>query len=205
MPLERHFRMAPTTSGYLAQDERDLSESPRPWSWVGERMKVEIVPYQPDWPLRFERHAQRLRDALGPAARRIEHVGSTAVPGLAGKDVIDIQISVHSFEPEDRFRGPIESLGYLHFTDDDCRHRFFRLEDDNGNRLVNLHVCEAGSEWEERHLLFRDYLRTHPDAARDYEAHKRDLASIHQESLPYTEAKTSFIRAVERAAGWREA
>jgi GrpB-like predicted nucleotidyltransferase (UPF0157 family) len=80
-------------------------------------MPIQILPYDPDWPDRFEREATRLRNALADVVVRIEHVGSTSVPGLAAKDVIDIQLSVQSFEPETAYRAPLERLGYVHRPD----------------------------------------------------------------------------------------
>lgn len=159
-------------------------------------MPIELVASQPDWPERFAREAERLRAALGDGRLRLEHVGSTSVPGLAAKDVIDIQLSVPGFEPMAAYRLPIERLGYVFRPDDEPRHRFFKLEDAGGRRLVNLHVCEAGGTWERDHLAFRDFLRAHPDAASEYERLKRRLAPEFEDVNEYAEAKGPFIREV---------
>jgi GrpB-like predicted nucleotidyltransferase (UPF0157 family) len=154
---------------------------------------IEIHPYRAEWPTRYERLAKGISGALGPAALRVEHIGSTAVPGLAAKDIIDIQVSVASFLPKAAYRKPLESLGYTYRPDDDPAHRFFKRDGPADRRLVNIHVCELGSAWEERHLVFREYLRSNPEAAAEYERLKVRLSAEHDDVLSYTEAKTAFI------------
>ena len=159
---------------------------------------VRIVEYDPAWPGRYEAEAAHIREALGPVAVRIEHVGSTAVPGLAAKPVIDVQLAVAELEPMEPYAGPLAALGYDHRSDDEPQHRFFALTAHSGERLVNLHVCRAGSEWERRHLRFRDALRADPDLRARYEAEKRRVAAVHpDDSLAYADAKTPWIRAEE--------
>jgi len=161
--------------------------------------QVRIVESNPAWPVAFSEIAALVRGALGPVAVRVEHVGSTAVPGLAAKPVIDVQLSVASFDPHDAYAAPLAALGYEYRTDDEPGHRFFALTSDSGERLVNLHVCRAGSEWERRHLAFRDALRADPDLRDRYEAEKRRVAALHPgDSLAYADAKTPWIRAEER-------
>ena len=161
-------------------------------------MKPEIVPYDAAWPSRYEEEAARLAEALDGVAERIDHIGSTSVPGLGAKDVIDIQVSVPAFEPESLYREPLERLGYVHRKDSVPAHRFFYRSDESGRRLVHVHVCELGSEWERRHLAFRDRLRQEPELRRDYEDLKRRLAPLFEDSVDYAEAKSDFIRAAER-------
>jgi GrpB-like predicted nucleotidyltransferase (UPF0157 family) len=165
---------------------------------------VEIVPYSPEWPKRFELMRARLAAALGDTALRIEHVGSTAIAGLAAKPVIDIQISVPDVTNEDAYKAPIESLGFaLRWVETD--HRYFRPPPGRP-RDYQVHVCTTGSEWERVHLLFRDYLRAHAKVAAEYEALKRDLAARHTlERVAYNDAKAPFIDAtVARATVWAE-
>jgi GrpB-like predicted nucleotidyltransferase (UPF0157 family) len=137
--------------------------------------------------------AANIRQTLGSLALRVDHIGSTAVPGLAAKDIVDIQISVTSFDPESDYRVLSERIGFVFRPDDDPEHRFFKLDSPVGRRLVNVHVCEAGSKWEARHLAFRDYLRANPRAAADYERLTFRLSSEHEDLLSYTNAKTEFI------------
>jgi ATP adenylyltransferase len=164
--------------------------------------RVELVPSDPEWPARYRREADRIAKALGPTALRIEHVGSTSVPGLAAKPVIDIQVSVASFEPSEAYAGPLSALGYEHDPDpEEPQHRIFGLSEDGRHRF-HVHVCEAGSDWEGRHLGFREALRSDPDLRARYLAEKRRAAGLHpNDSLAYAEEKTAFIRAEERRLG----
>lgn len=168
-----------------------------PEGLIEPRPPIEVVDYDPAWPARFEAEAARLRDALGEVAVRIEHIGSTSVPGLPAKPVIDIQLSVACFEPEARYAGPLERLGYEQYPDPATpEHRIFTLPKGGGPRQVNLHVCEVGSEWERRHPAFRDRLRTDPVAREQYAALKRELALAHGNDVEsYADAKGDFIRA----------
>src|SRR5687768_10521599 len=119
---------------------------------------VEIVPYDPEWPLRFRHLASELRAALGDAALRIDHIGSTAVPGLAAKPIIDVQISVAELEPMTGYRARLEELGYRWRSDNpDLGKRYFRERE--GQPRTHVHVRPAGSFAEQFALLFRDYLR----------------------------------------------
>jgi GrpB-like predicted nucleotidyltransferase (UPF0157 family) len=161
------------------------------------RPPIVIVEYDASWPERYEAEAARLSEALGDVAARLEHVGSTSVPGLAAKPVIDIQLSVQSFEPADRYADPLRRLGYEQFPDPATpEHRIFVLPKGGGPRQVNLHVCEVGSEWERRHPAFRDRLRADPVARDEYAALKRKLALEHGNDVEaYADAKGEFIKA----------
>ncbi len=154
---------------------------------------IEVVPYDMAWPALFRQTGDALRVALGPVALRIDHIGSTAVPGLAAKPVIDVQISVASFEPLDAFRRPLEALGYVFRADNpELTKRYFR--EAPGARRTHIHVRRAGSWNEQYALLFRDYLRAHPDAAARYAAVKRDLARRYRhDRTGYTDAKGPII------------
>ncbi len=138
---------------------------------------------------------------LGDVAVRIEHVGSTAVPGLAAKDTIDIQVSVAKMDRA-LYEAPLESLGYTSVSDKATdEHHFFGRPYTTLPRLFNVHVCPVGSEWERRHIAFRDYLRDQPEAARRYETFKRQIATKFDDTLEYAYAKEDFIRQMEREAG----
>lgn len=141
-------------------------------------VSVVVAEYDPAWPERFARYAASLREALGDRASRIDHIGSTAVPGLAAKDVFDIQVSVTGFEPFEPLRASIEGLGFEWIPDnDDRRKRFFRLVGAGDRRLANIHVRNLGEFSEQAALLFRDYLRATPEARHRYEETKRTLAT----------------------------
>jgi GrpB-like predicted nucleotidyltransferase (UPF0157 family) len=143
---------------------------------------------------------ERLRARL--AALRIEHVGSTAVPGLPAKPIVDVQVSVHDVEDESSYAPAIEGLGVA-LRSRDLGHRYFRPAGDLP-RTVQIHVIEAGSEWEREHLLFRDFLRADEGTRTRYGRLKLELAVRYREDrLAYTDAKTAFILdALEDAEGW---
>lgn len=165
-----------------------------------------IVAYDPTWPAVFAAQAAKLRRALGTAALRIDHIGSTSVPGLAAKPVIDVQISVPALEPADPFRVPLEGLGYVFRPDnDDLTQRYFR--EAPGTRRTHIHVRRAGSFGEHLALLFRDYLRTYPDEADAYARRKFELAGPYRDDRPgYVAAKQPYIwGVVARADAWAQA
>jgi len=169
------------------------------------RDPIEIVDYDPGWPERFESLAEQIRGAIGEVAHRIEHIGSTSVTGLAAKPVIDILVSVRSFDPLEAYGEALERLGFAFRPDDQPQHRFF-FDAANHPRTVHVHVCEAGSESERRHLLFREYLRSHPDVAEEYARRKRDLAGRYRDDRKsYAEGKDPFVESAMRAAeAWAE-
>jgi GrpB-like predicted nucleotidyltransferase (UPF0157 family) len=168
--------------------------------------RIEIVAYDPTWPRLFVELGRELRGALGDVALRIDHIGSTSVPGLAAKPVIDIQVSVAAFDPLQAFKQPLERLGYVYRADNPGRtKRYFR--EPPSRRRTHLHVRRAGSFSEQWALLFRDYLRAHRDVAAEYEAVKRRLAAqFQQDRAAYTEAKVPFVWEVIRQADqWAQA
>lgn len=117
-----------------------------------------IVDYDPAWPTRFSEMGTALRQALGDVALRIDHIGSTSVPGLAAKPIVDIQVSVGSLEPVAPFRDPLVHLGLVHRADNPERtKRYFR--EAPGHPRTHIHVRRAGSFAEQYALLFRDFLR----------------------------------------------
>jgi len=154
-----------------------------------------IADYDPAWPEAFARERDAIVAALGEATRgvgAIEHVGSTAVPGLAAKPVIDIMIGVHEPEDGQRCVGPIVGLGYEYLGEHGIPGRcYFRKGDP---RTHHVHLVEHDSEFWLRHILFRDLLRERTDLAEQYGAIKRRLAFHHgTDRAAYTEAKSPFI------------
>jgi len=167
---------------------------------------ITIVPYDVRWPDHFAAEANQLRSAMGSLARRIEHVGSTSVPGLAAKPVIDIQISVTSLDVLDLYVAPLASLDYGHvpFGEVDRVYPFFRKPAERPS-THHIHLCVIGSEHERRHLAFRDYLRNNPQIANEYVALKRSLAATHvgetaESRERYSLAKTEFVTSIEQQA-----
>ncbi|HEX4213145.1 MAG TPA: GrpB family protein [Candidatus Dormibacteraeota bacterium] len=160
---------------------------------------IVVVDADPGWPERFSRLGARLRSSLGSRAVRIDHIGSTAVPDLDAKPVIDVQVSVVALEPVDLYRGRLEACGFVwREHNPELTKRYFRERP--GDRETHIHVRRAGSLDEQLALLLRDYLRTHPDTSREYAALKRRLARTTTTRLAYTEGKAPFTWATLRAA-----
>lgn len=161
-------------------------------------MEVHIAEYDPRWPQLFAEEAVRVREALGrQAVVALEHVGSTSVPGLAAKPVIDIQVVVRSLEDAERAVPALEELGYRRRPGLDAKRLYFPRDDAQGRRCFHLHVYGPDHPSREAHLTFRDHMRTHPDEAARYESLKRGLATRHPEdSLAYNDAKTEYIMSI---------
>lgn len=163
---------------------------------------VTIVKYVPAWRQAFAAEAGRIRAQFGARAVRIDHVGSTSVPGLAAKPVIDIQVSLLSLEPRTALVDELFSLGYVHVDLGafDIVYPFF-TKPSIWPCSHHLHLCVAGSPEERNHLAFRDYLRLNPYAAADYERLKRQLAAVHDGTTlasqeAYSLSKSQFVGSV---------
>jgi GrpB-like predicted nucleotidyltransferase (UPF0157 family) len=155
---------------------------------------IEIVPSDPAWPALFAGERERVTGVLAPwLAGTIEHMGSTAVPGLAAKPIIDILVPVHSLEASRGAIAAAEALGYCYAPYEPAlRHWFCRPS--FAHRTHHLHLVPIGSPQWHRPLIFRDYLRAHLDAAAEYASVKRELAQqFRADREAYTEAKRPFI------------
>ena len=171
---------------------------------------IEIVDYKDDWPLEFRQLAGILRNALGNLALRIDHIGSTAVPGLAAKNVIDIQISVAALSPE--FLSIMSNLSYSHVEGFRSDHRPVHAEGADvewekwffnpppSQRRTNTHVRIQGRANQRYALLFRDYLRTHPATSESYGELKRRLAQNLSDLRMYAEVKDPAVDLIYLAA-----
>lgn len=167
---------------------------------------IRIVPYDAGWPVQFEAEAARLRDVMGARALRVEHVGSTAVPGLEAKPVIDIQVSVVALDRHADDAAALASLGYLHVPlgDFDAFYPFFQRPH-RWPCTHHVHLCVSGGEQERRHLVFRDRLRADAALAAAYADLKRRLARAHDGATPesrerYSLAKSAFVQSALSAA-----
>ena len=179
-------------------------------------MPVEIVGPRDSWPAEFRVIGTDLREILGALALRIDHIGSTAVPGLAAKDVIDVQVTVRSLEPWTTIPRTLADSGYIEVPDiagdhrraggpegeEHWRKRFFR--EPQGRRRAHIHVREDERPNQRYALLFRDYLRTHDEDAASYLAAKRDLAERFRDDRDaYSDAKDPVCdRLIEAAEVW---
>lgn len=164
-----------------------------------EKRQIEIVPYDPRWPEIFNAHAEVVADALGSAALRIEHIGSTSVPGLAAKPIVDMLLVVGDSADEAAYLSKLEAAGYVlrgrepHFHE----HRLLRTL----ARDIHLHVLSLGSSEIERYLLFRDRLRTNASDRQLYEGTKRALAAHSWPDMDsYAAAKTDVVERIIASA-----
>ena len=164
--------------------------------------KIVLVPYDPEWPHQFEREASVIRAAIGNRARLIEHAGSTSVPGLSAKPVIDIVLAVPDSADEPAYVPDMEAAGYiLRIREPDWfEHRLFKRDD----RAINLHTFSEGSSEIDKMLLFRDWLRTHDEDRGLYQRAKLDLAERKWEfTQQYADSKSEVVLGILERAGWR--
>ncbi len=171
------------------------------------RDPIVIRPYDPSWPEAFETERARVEPVLGPwLVRPVEHMGSTSVPGLAAKAIVDMLAVVRVIDDVDQAVRPLQNLGWIHAPepgDEERRVRSF-CTPDVGARSHHLHVVEEQSGDWQGCLAFRDYLRAHPGLTSAYAALKRELAAKHgadpNRREPYRAGKRAFIQEVTRLA-----
>ena len=140
----------------------------------------QLVPYQNEWEDLFQLEADRIRTALREKALLIEHVGSTSIPGMAAKPILDMMVAVEKLTLSSALILPLELLGYRYFTVDTVPDRmFFAREVRPEIRTHHLHMTQQGSAFWEDHLLFRDFLREHDQLAAEYVQLKKDFAAYY--------------------------
>jgi GrpB-like predicted nucleotidyltransferase (UPF0157 family) len=165
---------------------------------------IHLAAYDPEWPALYEREAARVRATLGDRVRLLEHAGSTSVPGLSAKPIIDMVLAVPDSADESAYAPPLEATGYvLRIREPDWfEHRLFKGPDTN----INLHTFSEGCREIDRMLAFRDRLRTHDDERIRYEDTKRELASREWTFVQfYADAKGEVVEAIlERALADRD-
>jgi len=161
---------------------------------------VVIVPYDKQWPWHFESERNRLQSLLSGIKFQIEHVGSTAVPGLGAKPIIDIMLGVDQLSQIEERIPAFEKIGYLYVPEIEAmmpEDRFFYRQDTSGMVSHHLHGVELSSNFWRDHLLFRDYLRTHPQVAEQYLQLKlKSAEQFRDDRSAYTESKSEFIATV---------
>ena len=176
---------------------------------------IRIVPSDKRWVEEFQDEARRIKRAMGNAAARIDHVGSTSIPGLEAKAIIDIQISTLNLHPLQPHITALASVGYTHIPlpapPEDSRlsaanevYPYFS-KPERWPGTHHVHVCKAGSEEERNHIIFRDYLRDHADEAQAYVQLKHSLAAANSPDRAdyrerYSLGKTAFVRRIVELA-----
>jgi GrpB-like predicted nucleotidyltransferase (UPF0157 family) len=178
---------------------RPMTEEELRAAWVREppRLtgKVRVVDYDPEWPRLYRREAERIRAVLGERVVRLEHIGSTSVPGLAAKPIIDVLLVVPDSGDEPAYVPDLEAAGYvLVIREPGCfQHRAFKGPDSD----VNLHVYSPGCQEIERYLLFRDRLRASPEDRARYQRVKRELAERDWTWVQqYADAKSEVVEEI---------
>jgi GrpB-like predicted nucleotidyltransferase (UPF0157 family) len=161
------------------------------------RREVRLVPHDPRWAVAYSREAERLQQALGAHALEIAHIGSTAVPGLIAKPLLDIMVAITSLGERDEVVPLLGQIGYEYRPHDTIPDRLFFIAGEPDARRVNLSLAELGSAYWRDHLAFRDILRARPDVAEAYAHLKADLAERYPDDrLAYTAAKGEFVASV---------
>jgi GrpB-like predicted nucleotidyltransferase (UPF0157 family) len=167
--------------------------------------KVEVVPYNPRWRDVFEAEAKHIAVALGENVVAIHHIGSTAIPNIFAKPVIDLLVEVRDITRVIEQSSAMESLGYQVMGEFGIPgRRYFRKDNHEGIRTHQIHAFEAGSAEVVRHLAFRDYLIAHPEDAQKYSELKRRLAEENSQNMDgYIDGKDGFIKETDqKAAQW---
>lgn len=168
--------------------------------------KVEVVPPNAQWRNEFEKEAERLAAALGENVVAVHHIGSTAIPNIYAKPVIDLLVEVKDITELDERSSVMRSLGYEVMGEFGISgRRYFRRDNQEGIRTHQIHSFETGSAQIERHLAFRNYMIAHPEDARKYSELKRKLAEENPQNINgYMDGKDGFIKEIDRKAGqWR--
>jgi GrpB-like predicted nucleotidyltransferase (UPF0157 family) len=163
--------------------------------------KYTFTDYSPDWPAEFNAEAERLTALLGDVLVAVHHIGSTSVPGLAAKPIIDLLPLVCSILDMDERRPMLEQAGYVAWGEYGLAGRRYFTKDRNGYRTHNLHCYQADDPDVERHLAFCAYLRHHPQASQEYESLKRWIYARHPADIAaYNDGKDAWIKQIEPVA-----
>ena len=168
--------------------------------------QVEVVPYDPNWAESFQAEADEIRRILGQEVVAVHHIGSTAIPNLSAKPIVDLLVEVRDIEKIDAFNGKMSQLGYLPKGENGIPGRRFFIKGNEENRTHHIHFYRSGHPEVERHLDFRDYMIAHPYEAYAYSQLKIMLAQEFPTDIDgYNTGKTQFIKEVDRKAKiWRK-
>lgn len=164
-------------------------------------MSVKLVPYDPNWPQQYEAERCFILEVVGEKILSIDHIGSTSVPGLGAKAIIDIIVGVADKKTADEILEVMKPLGYIHVSRGVEPDWFYCACHIAGEVRFHLHVVKYGSDFHLKHIIFRDWLRVHPEDVRRYYELKVDLAERYgQDMVVYANAKTDFIKSIVEKA-----
>jgi len=165
-----------------------------------DKRRVGIVSYNPNWKEIYKEESKKIKNVLSDIIIDIHHIGSTAIPGIKAKPVIDILVEVKDIEAVDRYNNKMEELGYEVMGEYGIpKRRFFRKG--GNNRTHHIHIFQVGNEEIERHINFKEYLIAHPDKVREYSKLKEKLTNKYTYDVEnYTNGKSDFIKEIDRKA-----
>ena len=168
---------------------------------------IEVVPHDPEWSDGFKQEVEALTEIFDHEIVAIHHIGSTAIPGILAKPIIDVLVEVRDIERIDAFNRQMRERGYLPKGEFGIAGRRFFIKGTEESRTHHIHIFQAGNPEFERHLAFRDYLRAHRDQAQAYSRLKAELARrFPRDADSYTAGKSDFVEEIERKAeAWERA
>jgi GrpB-like predicted nucleotidyltransferase (UPF0157 family) len=172
---------------------------------MGDMRNIVVVPYNPDWPEQFRREAAKIAAIFGPELISIHHIGSTSVPGLSAKPIIDMMPVVRDIEKVDMLNPAMIELGYVPKGENGIPGRRYFTKGGDANRTHHVHAYASGNPEVSRHLDFRDYLIAYPEEAQHYATLKAELARQFRNDIwGYMAGKDSFIKeTLRKAQQWR--
>ena len=168
---------------------------------------IEVVPYNPEWPSLFQAESKDIRRVFGDEIIAIHHIGSTAIPDIKAKPVLDFLVVVQHITNVNGYNPAMMRLGYEPLGENGIPGRRYFRKDTNGVRSHHVHIFQVGHPEIDRHILFREYLRSHPEDAHAYSQLKESLAHQYRLDPPgYNDAKSTFIQEIDRKAAvwWQE-
>ena len=174
------------------KNKRDISKI--------DKRRVEVVSYNPNWREMYKEESEKIKNILNDIVIDIHHIGSTAIPGIKAKPVIDILVEVKDIEGVDQYNHKMKELGYEAMGEYGIlKRRFFRKGENN--RTHHIHIFQVGNEEIKRHINFKEYLIAHPDKAREYSKLKEKLANKYSYDVEnYSNSKSDFIKKIDRKA-----
>ncbi|MEW5849252.1 MAG: GrpB family protein [Myxococcota bacterium] len=208
MPL--HDEVAPPGTSLTRARTTPLALAPIPGilrerhdggTGAGMASRYTFTEYSPEWPARFAREAERLGALLGEELVGIHHIGSTSVPGLAAKPIIDLLPLVRDLTRMDEHNAKLQAAGYQAWGECGLPGRRYFTRDHDGYRTHNIHIYQVDDPQVDRHLAFCAYLREHEGARREYEALKRQVYALHPDDIAaYNHGKDAWIKQLEQLA-----